>query len=545
MWRGLSLANKCLLLFGGALVLIVLSALSVPWLRMNALVDEGQLELSRQLVDAWERLDLVPGPIQAQPEFGSTIEHAGIRATRLTLAQAQAESKDNPFVARALGVFQGDADRGDLQTAGWTGMLREYKYARAIRAGHPPALAGIVVLQRQPIKAAQLLAINSAYLLLAGTVVLGLASLAFYLLTHKIILSPVRTLKETAERIREGDLETRSEIHTGDEFEELSATFNSMLAELLRNQDQLRAINSALDVKLDELARANSALFETARLKGEFLASVSHELRTPLNSIVGFAELLREGAQAEVDAGDDSTRLQKRLRYLENIVTASRNLLEMINGLLEMARIEAGKATLNPGPVDLHEACNGLLGLISPLAERKGIELVLEAAKDLPAIETDLKKFQQVIFNFLSNAVKFTPPPATDGAGKPGAGGRVTVRAERLPGRGPDGSQLDQVRVSVIDTGPGIAPEDQARLFQKFTQLDTGHTREHAGTGLGLAISKDLAAILQGEIQLVSEAGRGSMFSLILPVAIDRARLAETRPLTESTGREPIAAAIV
>src|SRR5206468_3561085 len=135
----------------------------------------------------------------------------------------------------------------------------------------------------------------------------------------------------------------------------------------------------------------------------------SHELRTPLNSIIGFAELMKEGAVAEQESGDDSTRLQKRVRYLENIVNASRNLLEMINSLLEMARIEAGKTTIHPGPVDLHEACNGLLGLISPLAERKSIELVLEAAKDLPTIETDLKKFQQVIFNFLSNAVKFTP----------------------------------------------------------------------------------------------------------------------------------------
>jgi two-component system, NarL family, sensor histidine kinase BarA len=209
-------------------------------------------------------------------------------------------------------------------------------------------------------------------------------------------------------------------------------------------------------------------------------------------------------------------------------VTASRGLLEMINSLLEMARIEAGKATLALAPVDLYEACQGLLGLISPLAERKGIELVLEAAKDLPTIETDLKKFQQVIFNFLSNAVKFTPP--AEGSG---SHGRVTLRAELLPARGSGGEESDQVRVSVIDTGPGIAPEDQSRLFQKFQQLDGGHTREHAGTGLGLAISKDLAAVLQGEIQLVSEPGRGSMFSLILPTKIDRER-SEVRSAPES-----------
>jgi signal transduction histidine kinase len=525
MWRGISLANKCLLLFGGAVVLIVLMALSVPWFRMKALVDEGQLEISRQLVDTWARLDDEDAGHDS-PGRAEGVAHAGITAARLTMEEAESRAASSPFVARALKAFKGGAERADVQVASWSGLGRQYQYARAVRTPYPAStLEGMILLEREPSDAVRLLAINTAYLLSAGFVVLGLAVLVFYLLTHQIILSPVRALKETAEKVREGDLAIRSDIRTGDEFEELSATFNSMLGELARNHDQLRAINSALDVKLNELAEANSALYEAARLKGEFLANISHELRTPLNSIIGFAELLREAAQAEIEAGDDSTRLGKRIRYLENIATASRNLLEMINSLLEMARIEAGKAELNAAPMNLKESCQGLLGLIAPLAERKGIELVLEAADDLPIIETDLKKFQQVIFNFLSNAVKFTPGSQPDG--KPGC---VTLRAERLPARGVEGDHAqEQVRVSVIDTGPGIAPEDQTRLFQKFQQLDGSHTREHAGTGLGLAISKDLAGILQGEIQLVSEAGRGSMFSLILPLKVDRERQAEQK----------------
>ncbi len=526
MWRGISLANKCLLMFGGAIVLIVLAALSVPWLRMNTLVDEGQLELSRQMVETWLRLDAeegVGGAVVGRDEPLGVV-HAGIRATRMSVDQARSAAGKNPFLSRALRQLESDPNRGDYESASWTGLAREYRYARAERAPAPGrGLAGLIVLERPAVEAARLLAINTAYLLSAGFVVLGLAVLVFYLITHQIILSPVRSLKETAERVREGDLAIRSSIATGDEFEELSGTFNAMLGELARNQDQLRAINSALDVKLNELAEANSALYETARMKGEFLASISHELRTPLNSIIGFAELLREAAQAELEAGDDSTRLSKRVRYLENIATSSRNLLEMINSLLEMARIEAGKAELHAAPVNLGEACQGLLGLVQPLAERKGIELKLEAGEDLPIIETDAKKFQQVIFNFLSNALKFTP-----GAGADGKAGRITLRAERLAARGPAG-EGEQVRVSVIDTGPGIAPEDQARLFQKFQQLDGGHTREHAGTGLGLAICKELAHILQGEIQLVSEPGRGSMFSLILPLKVDRERASEQR----------------
>jgi two-component system, NarL family, sensor histidine kinase BarA len=527
MWRGISLANKVLLVFGAAIVLIVVAALSVPWLRMYALVDDGQLQVSRQLITIWQQVEDqlgAPRDPRLDPAPAMVVEHAGVKARRLTMAAAEQEAQTTPFIRASLRALGRDAGRADIQRASWNGLLREYRYARAIR-GEDGTLLGMVVLQRAPIEAANLILINTAYIFSAGLVVLGLAVLVFYLITHQIILSPVRSLKETAERVREGDLTIRSEIHTGDEFEELADTFNSMVVELVRSQDQLKAINSALDVKLSELAEANVALFEAAKLKGDFLANISHELRTPLNSIIGFAELLRDGAVSEQEAGDDSSRLTKRVRYLENIITASRNLLDMINSLLEMARIEAGKVQLNPAPINLRETCQGVLGLIAPLADRKSLELKLEAADDLPVIETDAKKLQQIVFNFLSNAVKFTP--GVDPAGKPG---RVTLRAESLPGRGPEGAGAeDRVRISVIDTGPGISPEDQARLFQKFTQLDAGHTREHAGTGLGLAISKELAQVLQGEIQLVSEPGRGSMFSLILPLKLDTERASEQR----------------
>ncbi len=519
MWRGISLANKCLLLFGGAVVLIVFVALSVPWLRMNSLVDSGQHEVSRQLANVWESLERWSPAAE-----GESVERAGIVARRLGVDLARTESQKSAFLRRALRSFESSLDSNEYQSASWQGLGREYRYARALR-GDDKTVRGVIVLERRPIEATRLLIVNTAYVLSAGCVVLGLAVLVFYLITHRIILSPVRALKETAERVREGDLNIRSEIKTGDEFEELSGTFNSMLVEVVRSQNQLRAINSALDVKLDELSEANTALFETARLKGEFLAGVSHELRTPLNSIIGFAELMRDQAQSELDAGDDSTRLSKRVRYLDNILNSGRGLLDMINGLLEMARLEAGKVELKPAPINLREVCEGVLGLISPLGEKKGLELVLEAAEELPIIETDQKLLQQVLFNFLSNAVKFTP--SLDSSGHKG---RVTLRAEFLPARGDQGADaIDRVRISVIDTGPGIAPEDQPRLFQKFLQLDASHTREHTGTGLGLAICRELATMLQGEIQLVSEVGRGSMFSVILPRRIDLERAKEQK----------------
>lgn len=538
MWRGISLANKCLLLFGGAVILIVLAALTVPLVRMNTLVDEGQLDVSRQLLGVWQTLEEQgdPGMAIGTPAAGpAVIDRAGVPARRLSLDEATALSQGSRFIRNAIDAFQADPQRGDYLEASWSwrDISRQYRYARAVREATPDGpLTGLIVLERREFQATRLVLINLAYLLGAGLFVLGLATLVFYLITHQLILEPVRTLKETAQRVREGDLAVRSEIATGDEFEELAGTFNAMLEEIGRSQEQLRATNRALDVKLNELAESNSALFEAARLKSEFLASISHELKTPLNSIVGFTDLLRDAAQAELDAGDDSTRLQKRLRYLDNISTASRNLLALITSLLEMAKLEAGKVELSIAPINLVETCQGLLGMVAVQAEKKGLHLALEVGgegggaertTDIPPIHTDPRKLQQIVLNFLSNAVKFTPP--LDAAGRPG---KVTLRVERLPASGLEGpDEHDRVRISVIDTGPGITPEDQARLFTKFTQLDAGLAREHAGTGLGLAISKELASILQGEIQLVSEPGRGSMFSLILPDRLDPNRTAE------------------
>jgi two-component system, NarL family, sensor histidine kinase BarA len=545
MWRGLSLANKCLLLFGVAVILIVLGALSVPWLRMTALIDGGQLELSRQMINTWETLAAQPrtvgigiGPLPttswAIPStiegLGGREEHGGVVARRLTLDQASSLAATDPFIGRAVALFRADPGRNDVQESKWSGTTREYRYAKADRgpsAATGGKLVGVILLERRSVEAARLLFFNSVYLLSAGAVVLGCAMLAVYIIVRKLILQPVKALRDTAERVREGNLAIRSEIHTGDEFEQLAETFNSMLADLQSGQDRLRSINAALDLKLHELAESNTALFQAAKMKGEFLANVSHELRTPLNSIIGFAELLLEMARADAEK-EASPAVSKRTRYLDNILTASRGLLALINSLLEMARIEAGRVELHVERMNLRDACEGLLGLIAPLAEKRGVALKLEVAEDVPVVRTDTRKFQQIVFNFLSNAVKFTEPVERTGR-QP----LVILRAERLVGAPPVGEGVrrapqDLIRVSVIDNGAGIPKDEQARVFEKFYQLDGGHTREHTGTGLGLAICKELAAILQCEIQLVSEVGRGSMFSLIMPPSFGEAHAEES-----------------
>jgi two-component system, NarL family, sensor histidine kinase BarA len=534
MLRGLSLAKKCLLVFGGAIVLVVLLAMTLPWLRMNTLIDEGQLEVSRQMMATWERFnpDPIPetvkreNPLVSQPwtPFKFNIStgqqnRAGIDARELGIDQAKIDTDD--FVRRALSAFEKDPARMDYQESSWASTTREYRYAKAIRrpVRNPDGTAGevrllsLVELNRRSVSATNMLVLNTSYVVGAGAFVLIFGLLVFWIITRLLVLSPVEKLTLAAERVRQGNQGIRAELHTGDEFQRLAETFNSMLTDVQAGQDRLRAINAALDVKLHELSETNTALYQTAKMKGEFLANVSHELRTPLNSINGFAELLMEIARSDAEKQDPPASVAKRIRYLENISTAGKNLLGLINTLLEMARIEAGKVDLRVERVNLKDACEGLLGLISPQAERKGVVLELDVGDDLPVVQTDPRKFQQIIFNFLSNSLKFSQPTE-----KSGIEPRIVLRAERLPSA--SASSEDRIRVSVIDNGPGIAKDEQDRIFEKFYQVGGGHTREQSGTGLGLAISKDLAGLLQGEIQLVSDVGRGSMFSLILPMTI-------------------------
>ncbi len=531
--RRMALADKALVLFGAALVLIIVIALTVAWLRMSALVSSGELQLSRQMVDSWR------AAAPDMPPPGEPADRLGITAAWYDTESAHDHAEGDPFIRRALARFEREgAPRVELQDHTWryrwqilTRTERTERYARAIRGpsipgaepDQPPTpgpLLGLIVLERPAEGAAWLMAVNAIYLLNAGAAVLAVAVGLFYVLLHRIILKPVDVLRQGVDKVREGDLAHRVDVQTHDEFEELASAFNNMLATLQTNEQRLRNARSALESRLSELAEANKVLFEANRLKSDFLANVSHELRTPLNSINGFAELLLEIAQAS-DQGVEETpeKRAKRLRYLQYIHTAGRDLLEMINGLLEMAKLEAGRFELNVQAVSVPTLCETLSGLVDPLAQRRGIELVQHVEPDLPVIETDPKKLQQVVFNFLSNAVKFTGAPGSTGPM------RVELRAERLT----DANGTDRVRISVIDNGPGISHEDQERVFEKFTQVDASRTREHAGTGLGLAIAKELAGLLQCEIQLVSDVGRGSMFSVIVPLRLDLGIVQERR----------------
>jgi len=334
--------------------------------------------------------------------------------------------------------------------------------------------------------------VNRAILISTALVTAVLAMLGSYAIVRYVIVDPVTRLKEMSERVSAGDANVRADIHTGDEFEELSLSFNRMVRGLEASRDQFRRLNESLDTRVDELAQANLALFESNRLKSEFLATVSHELRTPLNSILGFGELLADGLRHEDD---------KKRRYLENIQKSGRMLLGMINDILDLAKIESGKMDVYAGEFSLHDVVEGLLTLCRPLAEKKNLDLRMQVASEMPVLVTDQGKLRQILHNLLSNAIKFTPE-----------GGRVTLQAHA------DGNHLV---VSVVDTGIGISEEECEHVFEKFRQSGDALTREHGGTGLGLSIVRELCELLGGTVAVDSALGRGSTFTVRLPLQLD------------------------
>jgi signal transduction histidine kinase len=239
-----------------------------------------------------------------------------------------------------------------------------------------------------------------------------------------------------------------------------------------------------------EIQQKTRELEAANRHKDEFLASMSHELRTPLNAVIGFSEVLLERMFGELNA--------KQEEYLNDILASGRHLLSLINDILDLAKIEAGRMELELDDFELAPAIDNAVVLVRERATRKGLVLETALARDLGTIRADQRKVKQVLLNLLSNAVKFTPE-----------GGRVEVRAQRVDGH---------VEVSVSDTGIGVAPEDQEAVFEEFRQVGTDYARKHEGTGLGLTLSRRFVELHGGHITLKSRLGEGSTFTFTLPV---------------------------
>ena len=515
----ISLANKCQLLFGATVILILTAALSVVWLRMVNLSEKSVKKRAEGIATALINGDLKIGE---SAELLAHVLDGPSKSKFMTITYIYREgfggaSKVNPFVERALQIFQSNHDARHLfeHTPNRFGK-KFFRYIRGVRktddkdyfssvssdADKPlvDPLDRLILVQFNGTAAQAIGQENLFYVIIAGVLAGLLAIVSFWLITTRLFLSPLRVLRETAAKVSEGDLNIRSDINTGDEFELLSNVFNSMLVSLKSHADDLQGINKSLDLKIGELNEANVTLYEANKVKGEFLANVSHELRTPLNSIIGFAEILSETLEGRTGPKDE-----KRQRYIHNIITSSKQLLELINDLLDLAKIEAGRVETRIAPMAIIDTLEGLLGLMKPQAIKKEMLLRLKVDGDLPMITTDAGKFQQILFNFISNAIKFTPENGT-----------ITVSAQIK--KATTGNAKDKISISVSDTGVGIAKEDYNLVFEKFTQLESPETKMQGGTGLGLTICKELASLLHGTIELESEAGAGATFSLVIPI---------------------------
>ena len=317
------------------------------------------------------------------------------------------------------------------------------------------------------------------------------------------VLSRERANQENAEII--GKIEARAE---------------KMEAEVLRRAGDVKKANRALKEAMEaleqrdrEITLKNMQLEESSQMKSEFLANMSHELRTPLNAIIGFSEVLRDGLVGELQG--------KQHEYINDIFESGQHLLSLINDILDLSKIEAGKMVLEGDMTDVAMLLNNSLSIIKEKAMSRRIKLLTDLQAGLGEAWLDARKCKQIIYNLLSNAVKFTPE-----------GGQVSIRGEIIGRKEaalrasnqsciyPEFSNIDAeelLEIRVADTGIGISEEDMADLFQPFVQIDSSLSRQFEGTGLGLALVRTLAELHGGAVALSSVPGKGSTFSIWLP----------------------------
>lgn len=344
----------------------------------------------------------------------------------------------------------------------------------------------------------------SAMIVLGVLLASSLVALMLASTLEGVISQPILNLAHTAAIVSEKqDYSVRAAGSSQDELGQLIDGFNEMLTQIQRRDTALQEARDQLEATVEhrtrQLQAAKQQAEEASRHKSLFLSNMSHELRTPLNSILGFAWLLQDPTVSSLD--------EKQTRFARNIATSGEHLLTLINDLLDLSKVEAGKLVLQLQPFSLGEAIEAAIYAIRPQAEQKQQALELSMDGDMPVINADPTRFRQILYNLLANAVKFTP-----------AGGRITVTA-RIGSRGEGLGSGEFVEIAVSDTGIGIKSEDLAKLFQTFTQLEPALTKQFQGTGLGLALTKQLVDLHGGSIWAASEGeGRGSTFTVRLPL---------------------------
>ena len=330
------------------------------------------------------------------------------------------------------------------------------------------------------------------YLILAIVAVGLVVGIMTMLLVENQVLSRLAKLSKSVSSIGTNGDPSRRVPSTGkDEMSNLANTINRMIEALEQSRNVLQEKNAQLDARNQALIEKTEEAERATQAKSEFLAHVSHELRTPLNVIIGFSELMIDGSTGEVN--------DKQRQCLNDVLDSSHHLLSLINGVLDLSKIESGKMEINLEDITLDKVIEPLTRTIMPILTPRQQSLDVEIEEGLPPVRADKAKLKQVLFNLLSNAAWFTPD-----------GGKLKIEASR---------KGDWCQVSVIDSGIGIKKEDQERIFEPFCQLDNPPTREKGGTGLGLTLVKQIIEKHGGQVRVESEYGKGSCFVFTLPLA--------------------------
>ncbi len=531
-----SLEVKCLLLFGTFLVGVMMVSFMLYWYVTESVVAQRDPDTARLLADRallikhWGKLEskkeflwvvnqLTDQLSEQQYEWEMVSPDSEAAEEDEYVQKMLAEARANPEKPlEPLGVLLGDkylyykpvyAEQAcfdlchnDLNAVQRLDQDEDRPPCKLLQVGDLMTIL-CVQIPNGPTQSAMNWFWNMLLTVVVITVVLGL--IAFYATIRYVIIRPLRHLREVSSAIAHGDMELRADLHTGDEFESLGQAFNRMLRGLINSQHDLRRANQTLDRKIEELGRVNLQLRELNRIKSDFLATMSHELRTPLNSILGFSEVL----------ADIKSLNEKQKRYVTNIQNSGRMLLAMINDVLDLAKMESGRAQIHLTDFSLEYIISAQCDMARPLAEQKTISISYEIQKGIPMVHLDQNRVQQILNNLLSNAIKFTPE---------GGVVKVVVTIENPLESGeidPDVPGTGFV-MEVSDTGVGMTEEDLKTIFEKFRQGSSAiggsmMTREHSGTGLGLSIVKEICRLLHGEITVTSTPGVGSTFIVRLP----------------------------
>ncbi|MEL6334498.1 MAG: ATP-binding protein, partial [Cyanobacteria bacterium J06626_26] len=335
-------------------------------------------------------------------------------------------------------------------------------------------------------------------ILLIGFGATGLLLSGIFLLSRRIT-QPIAAITEAAIHLENGQLDQSIPVVRQDEIGILAQTFNRMAQQLKESFAALETSNQELEFRVSErtaeLEEAKEAAESATRTKSAFLANMSHELRTPLNSIIGYSEILQE--EAELSGDEDS------IPDLRKIQGSSRHLLNLINSILDLSKIEAGRMELQLAPMSIADLAQDVMETIHPVAEAKFNTVVLNNESTVDSIESDFDKLRQCLLNLLSNANKFTQE------------GELTLTIKTMSYQ-----TENYLEFIVTDTGIGMEPDQLEKIFEAFTQADTASTRRYGGTGLGLTITREFVRMLGGTISAQSEMGKGSTFTVLIPQVV-------------------------